>query len=75
MSEVQYQLPADIKDTTKYKWFAFVCDGEVAYIQVLDAIDEHKVAVFSSNPTIIPIGPDDAAMGDLYANGVFTRPS
>jgi len=69
------QVPSDIKDTTKYKWFACVCDGEVADIQVFSINSERTIAVFSSNPIIIPIEPDDAAIGDLYVDGVFTEPS
>jgi len=73
-NSIAVQIPSDIKDTTKYKWFACVCDGEVADIQVFDVMDERRIAVFSSNPVIVPIQPDDAVIGDLYVGGEFTKP-
>lgn len=67
-------VPSDIKDTTKYKWFAFVCDGEVASLSAIPVHAEHQLAVMQSNPIVVPIEPDEAKMGDLYVNGQFVQP-
>lgn len=75
MSNISNEIPANMKDTTQYKWYAFVCDGEVATIEVVSVLNGRKVAVLSSSPTIVPIEPDQAKIGDLYTNGTFTQQS
>jgi hypothetical protein len=53
--------------------FAFVCDGEVAYIIKLPPEQEHFVSVLQSNPTIVEFKDDEAAMGDKYVEGKFIK--
>ena len=58
-----------------YKVFAFVVDGEVAWVHKVDTRVEHAVAVMSSNPEVVVV-PDEI-VGDInfgwkYSDGSFS---
>jgi hypothetical protein len=44
------------------KWYAFVIDGEVAFVQNVDVQLEYLTAVFSSRPQVIEIPEQYAGM-------------
>lgn len=64
--------------TTKpHTWFAFVIDGEVAWIHVLPNEVEQFHAVLSSNPIVVPIPPDmtdTVVPGWNYNGSDFVQP-
>ena len=69
-TENETPQPPDITNWTK---FAFVCDGEVADIWVFPPDAERKLAVLSSNPTVVEVD-GTVRVGDVYSNGQFVRP-
>ena len=54
--------------------FAFVCDGEVAFVIKMPPTNEHFVAVLQSNPIVVEYTNNEAAIGDLYKDGKFIKP-
>ena len=63
------------QDISKFLKFVYVVDGEVAHIVRVPPEAEMMVAIYSSNPTILPVDPnDDVQFGYLYENGKFRRP-
>jgi hypothetical protein len=71
--------PASGPDFTKepHTWFAYVIDGEVAWIHVMPDSFEHFHSVLSSNPLVVKvpskIGPS-IALGWEYDGKNFTNP-
>jgi hypothetical protein len=53
--------------------FAFVCDGEVAFIIKMPPTNEHFVAVLQSNPIVVEYTNNEAAIGNLYKDGKFIK--
>lgn len=76
MSNIEPTPQIDQEYKPEYKVFAFVVDGEVAWIHRVDTRVEHAIAVMSSNPVVVPI-PDelvpDINFGWTY-NGVSFDP-
>jgi hypothetical protein len=73
------QPPASGPDFTSkpHSWFAYVIDGEVAWIHVIPKEVEHFHSVLSSNPTIVEIPvelTDDVQLGWLFNGSTFTNP-
>lgn len=72
---MENEIFSPLPDMTNWETFAFVCDGEVAFIMKQPPALEHMNAVFSSNPTVIKVEPNqDVEMGYLYKDGKFVRP-
>jgi len=62
-------------DPTTLIPFAFVCDGEVAFMMRIPPQNEHFIAVLQSNPVIVQYPKNaDVQMGDRYVNGEFVKP-
>ena len=62
---------------TPVKWYAFVIDGQVVWLQTVSVALEYLVAVMSSNPEVIEV--PEPQMGEvmngwLY-DGTFRPPS
>ena len=58
-----------------HTWFAYVIDGEVAWIHVMPNSIEHFHSVLSSNPTVVPIPNEissSVAIGWNYDGTNFT---
>ena len=59
----------------QYEVFAFVVDGEVAWIHKVDTRVEHAIAVMSSNPEVV-VDPveivGDINFGWKYSDGSFS---
>lgn len=61
--------------------FAFVVDGEVAWIHGWDERAEQAIAAASSDPKVVPISQEDWVQmsagynGWTYADGVFSPPA
>lgn len=55
------------KSSTPVKWFAFVVDGDVAWMQTVSVGLEHLLAVMQSSPQIIEI-PEELE-GRVMNNG------
>ena len=71
----QFIQPIPDIDPSTFISFAFVCDGEVAFIIKMPPQNEHFAAVLQSNPTVVQYPNDaDVQMGDRYVNGEFVRP-
>lgn len=67
------QVP-NMGDPSTFIPFAFVCDGEVAYIINIPPQNEHFLSVLQSNPTIVQFEKfGSVAMGDLYKDGKFIK--
>ena len=61
-------------DPSTYMPFAFVCDGEVAYIINVPPQNEHFLAVLQSDPKIVQFDKlGHVALGDLYKEGEFIK--
>ena len=83
MSDIDNYLdnapPASGPDFTSqpHSWFAYVIDGEVAWIHVIPEAAEHFHSVLSSNPTVVKIPKSissDVALGWLFDGTRFTNP-
>lgn len=60
-----------------HTWFAFVIDGEVAWINVTPNSYEHYLAVLSSSPQIVPVPSElssSIGLGWTYDGTNFTSP-
>lgn len=67
-------IPADIDDPSKWAKFAYVVDGEVADITFISVSLERRVAVYQSNPVIVPFTSEQGVViGDIYINGEFAK--
>jgi len=67
--------PPEAPDPSTFVPFAFVCDGEVAFIIQVPPQNEHFLAVLQSNPTIVQFDRSEGvAMGTLYKDGKFVKP-
>lgn len=67
------QIP-NIPDPSTFISFAFVCDGEVAYIINIPPTNEHFLSVMQSNPTIVQFDRSEGVtMGTLYKDGEFVK--
>jgi hypothetical protein len=67
------QIP-NMGDPSTFISFAFVCDGEVAYIINIPPQNEHFLSVMQSNPTIVQFDKlVHVALGDLYKDGKFIK--
>lgn len=54
--------------------FAFVCDGEVAWILGVNPQSEHTISVMESNPVIVRLNEEqNVSIGDAYSNGEFSK--
>ena len=63
---------------TPVKWYAFVIDGEVVWLQTVSVALEYLVAVMSSNPQVVEI--PEPQMGEVmngwsYDGATFHPPS
>lgn len=58
MSETQTWIERNKTGDYTNKYFAFVIDGEVTHVHLVDTRLEKLMAVMQSNPTIVPI-PDE----------------
>lgn len=68
------QVP-NMGDPSTFIPFAFVCDGEVAYIINIPPVNEHFLSVMQSNPQIVQFDKlGSVALGDLYKDGEFIKP-
>ena len=55
--------------------FAFVCEGEVAFIIRVPEQNEHFLSVLQSNPIIVEFGKDETVeLEYLYKDGKFVKP-
>lgn len=54
---------------SEWKKFAVVVDGEVAEILSFSSEAAHQIAVYSSNPVIIPVTEDKLLQPDLISLG------
>lgn len=70
---MQQQFSVPQYDPKTLLGFAFVCDGEVAFIIKMPPEQEHFVAVLQSNPTIVEFKDDEAALGYKYVEGKFIK--
>jgi hypothetical protein len=63
-------------DFTKepHSWFAYVIDGEVAWIHVIPQSIEHFHAVLMSNPIIVEATPE-VQLGWTYDGVTFSNPA
>jgi hypothetical protein len=64
--------------STPHSWFAYVVDGEVAWIHVLPDAIEHFHAVLSSDPKVVKVPTPkvgEVSIGWSYDNGVFVKPT
>ena len=61
---------------TPVKWYAFVIDGEVVWMQTVSVLLEYLVAVMSSNPQVVEI--PEPIMGQVLNgwtyNGITFQP-
>jgi hypothetical protein len=63
-----------IFDPSTLSSFAFVCDGEVAFIINVPPQNEHFLAVLQSNPTVVSCPNDNSVViGDLFNDGKFIK--
>jgi hypothetical protein len=61
-----------------HSWYAFVIDGEVAWIHVIQDEIEHFNAVLASDPKVVKIPHEqskDVVMGWKFQDGVFIAPA
>jgi hypothetical protein len=70
-------VPPDLY-SKPHSWYAFVIDGEVAWIHVIQDEIEHFNAVLSSNPEVVKIPHEqsnEVVMGWTYSDGTFSAPA
>lgn len=61
-------------DPSTLSAFAFVCDGEVAFIMHVPPQNEHLIAVLQSQPMVLPCeGGNAVVIGDLFKDGKFIK--
>jgi len=55
---------------SEWKSFAFVIDGEVAEVVAFPIEAEKVIAVYESNPIIVPVTPDtqDGLLGEVLGS-------
>jgi hypothetical protein len=53
------------KTQTPQKWYAYIVDGEIVWMQTVSPSLEYLIAVMSSSPTIVPI-PEEIAGKMIY---------